>query len=75
MKFPDYSNLNCKPEDFPINYPTANHPKTILLIGSSSVPEDILAKIPEWKKDGSINNKGFTQIGFKLTTDYKKKTK
>ena len=30
--------MKCQPGDFPFKYPTVNHPRTILLIGSSIVP-------------------------------------
>jgi hypothetical protein len=75
MKFPDYLNLNCKPTDFPFAYPPVSHPSTILLLGSSNVPENFVSKLAEWKKDGSINNMNFTQMGFKFMTDYKKKAR
>jgi hypothetical protein len=63
--------------DFPFKYPTANHPKTILVIGSANIPDNanIMSHLQDWKKDGKINSMKFTQIGFKLTTDYKKKIK
>lgn len=56
-------------------YPPVTHPRTILLIGSSIIPDNIVTKLPEWKKDGRINSMNFTQLSFKLTTDYKKKSK
>jgi hypothetical protein len=35
----------------------------------------MISKIKEWKKNKTLSSMNFTQIGFKLITDYKKKTK
>lgn len=75
MKTSEYKNMKYSPGDFPFKYPTASHPRTILVIGSPNLPDNLVSKLPEWKKDGTINSMKFTQMGFKLTTDYKKKTK
>lgn len=34
MRFPDYSNLECRQEDYPFQFPRVCHPSTILLIGA-----------------------------------------
>lgn len=75
MKNSEYKNIKFEAGDFPFKYPSANHPKTILLIGSPILPENIVANLQNWKKDGTLNNMNFSQMGFKLSTDYKKKTK
>lgn len=46
IKGPEYKNLKFAKGDFPFKYPSVNHPKTILLIGSPDIPDNIMAKIP-----------------------------
>ena len=75
VKGSEYKNMKYGVGDFPFKYPSVNHPKTILLIGSPDIPDNIMNKLPEWKKDGNINKLNYSQMGFKLTTDYKNKTK
>jgi hypothetical protein len=46
IKGPEYKNLKFAKGDFPFKYPSVNHPKTILLIGSPDIPDNIMSKIP-----------------------------
>jgi hypothetical protein len=56
-------------------HPSVSHPTTLLLLGSPALFDNFIGRLPEWKKDGTINNMNFTQIGFKIATDYTKKTR
>lgn len=38
--------MKYSPGDFPFKYPTASHPRTILVIGSPNLPDNLVAKLP-----------------------------
>lgn len=41
MKIPEYGNLIYSERDFPWQYPTANHPSTIMLVGSEDIKNPV----------------------------------
>ena len=59
--FPDYGNLSYKLGDYPFKYPTVEHPSTILLIGSSTIPEGLVENLAEWRKNGTIKKYCFSK--------------
>lgn len=41
MSIPEYANVPAKQQDFPFEYPSVNHPSTLMLLGSSKIESHV----------------------------------